>query len=271
MVWRWDVRGILKCTSHAMEKNHSRRCSVSGGYAREWRAEREPIRFPKPLWSFERGTPKIVIVLNRAGMCSRSAHSCRIVDMRRMPDGLIEGIGPLYVGVARARRAVYASASVRRRTKPGDRQATCPPCLMSIPMSDSGARWLGSASFMRFAEGFPWPQTFATVFLWTPSPRRSGSPSRARSCSLRVQPAPGFPQRLRSSHHSGRSRRSHPSPHLRFPQPALHSRRLSHFPRRRLPHKARPLDRCLPCCPAQSKADRRHRPTRHATSRPPQE
>ena len=177
-----------------MEKNRSRRCSVSGGYAREWRAEREPIRFPKPLWSFERGAPEIVIVLNRAGMCSRSAHSCRIVDMRRMPDGLIEGIGPLYVGVARARRAVYASASVRRRTKPGDRQATCPPCLMSIPMSDSGARWLGSASFMRFAEGFPWPQTFATVFLWTPSPRRSGSPSRVRSCSLRAQPTPGFPQ-----------------------------------------------------------------------------
>ena len=38
---------------------------------------------------------------------------------------------------------------------------------MSIPMSDSGARWLGSASFMRFAEGFPWPQTFAAGFLWT--------------------------------------------------------------------------------------------------------
>lgn len=66
-------------------------------------------------------------------MCSRSAQSCRIVDMRRMPDGLIEESGLLYVGVTRARKAAYASASMQRRTKSGDCQATCPSCLMSIP------------------------------------------------------------------------------------------------------------------------------------------
>lgn len=53
--------------------------------------------------------------------------------MRRMPDGLIEETGLLYVGVTRARKAVYASASMQRRTKLGDYQATCTSCLMSIP------------------------------------------------------------------------------------------------------------------------------------------
>lgn len=73
------------------------------------------------------------IQCDRTGMCSRSAQNCRIVDMRRMPDGLIEEIGLLYVGVTRARKAVYASASMQRRTKSGDYQATHPSCLMSIP------------------------------------------------------------------------------------------------------------------------------------------
>lgn len=49
-------------TSHAMEENHSQRCSVSGGYARGWQAERRLIRFPKPLWSFERDAPETVTV-----------------------------------------------------------------------------------------------------------------------------------------------------------------------------------------------------------------
>ena len=70
---------------------------------------------------------------DRTGMCSRSSQSCRIVDMRRMPDGLIEETGLLYVGVTRARKAVYASASMQHRTKLGDYQTTCPSCLMSIP------------------------------------------------------------------------------------------------------------------------------------------
>lgn len=73
------------------------------------------------------------IQCDRAGMCSRSAQGCRIADMRRMPDGLIEEIGLLYVGVTRARKAVYASASMQRRTKSGNYQATCPSCLMSLP------------------------------------------------------------------------------------------------------------------------------------------
>lgn len=76
---------------------------------------------------------RICIQCDRAGMCSRSAQSCRIVDVRRMPDGLIEEIGLLYVGVTRARKTVYASASMQRRTKSGNYQATCPSCLMSLP------------------------------------------------------------------------------------------------------------------------------------------
>lgn len=36
-----------------------------------------------------------------AGMCSRSAHGCRIVDAKKKPEGLIEKMGTLYVGVTR--------------------------------------------------------------------------------------------------------------------------------------------------------------------------
>lgn len=49
-----------------------------------------------------------------AGMCSRSAYGCRIVDAKKIPDGLIEEMGLLYVGVTRARKAVYVSASMQR-------------------------------------------------------------------------------------------------------------------------------------------------------------
>lgn len=34
-------------------------------------------------------------------MCSRSARGCRIVDAKKKPDGLIEKMGTLYVGVTR--------------------------------------------------------------------------------------------------------------------------------------------------------------------------
>lgn len=68
-----------------------------------------------------------------AGMCSRSARGCRIVDAKKMPDGLIEEIGLLYVGVTRARKAVYVSASMQRRTKNGNYQVACPSCLTSLP------------------------------------------------------------------------------------------------------------------------------------------
>lgn len=50
-----------------------------------------------------------------------------------MPDGLIEEMGLLYVGVTRARKAVYASASIQRRTKYWNYQVDCPSCLMSLP------------------------------------------------------------------------------------------------------------------------------------------
>ena len=68
-----------------------------------------------------------------AGMCSRSVHGCRIVDAKKMPDGLIEEMGLLYVGVTRARKAVYVSASMQRRTRYGNYQVVCPFCLTSLP------------------------------------------------------------------------------------------------------------------------------------------
>ena len=68
-----------------------------------------------------------------AGMCSRSAYGCRIVDAKKMSDGLIEEMGLLYVGVTRARKAVYVSASMQRRTKYGNYQVACPSCLACLP------------------------------------------------------------------------------------------------------------------------------------------
>ena len=68
-----------------------------------------------------------------AGICSRSAYGCRIVDVMNMPDGLIGEMGLLYVGVTRARKAVYSSASMQRRTNYGNYQVACPSCLTSLP------------------------------------------------------------------------------------------------------------------------------------------
>ena len=68
-----------------------------------------------------------------AGMCLRSAHGCRIVDAKKMPDGLIEEMGLLYVGVTRAREAVYVSASLQHGINNGNYQVACPSCLTSLP------------------------------------------------------------------------------------------------------------------------------------------
>lgn len=68
-----------------------------------------------------------------AGMCSRSVHRYRIVDAKKMPDGLIEEMGLLYVGVTRAHKAVYVSSSMQRRTNNGNYQVACPSCLTSLP------------------------------------------------------------------------------------------------------------------------------------------
>lgn len=54
-------------------------------------------------------------------------------DTKKMPDGLIEEIGLLYVRVTRARKAVYVSASMQRRTNNGNYQVACPSCLTSLP------------------------------------------------------------------------------------------------------------------------------------------
>lgn len=67
-----------------------------------------------------------------SGICSRSAHRCRNVDAKKIPDGLIEEMGLLYVGVTRARKAVYVSASMQRRTNNGNYQVACPSCLTSL-------------------------------------------------------------------------------------------------------------------------------------------
>lgn len=69
----------------------------------------------------------------RAGICSRSERGCRVADAKKMPDGLIDEMGLLYVGVTRARKAVYVSASMQRRTKYGNYQVACPSCLTSLP------------------------------------------------------------------------------------------------------------------------------------------
>ena len=75
-----------------------------------------------------------------AGICSCSARGCRIVDAKKMPDGLIEEMGLPCVGVNRARKAVYGSASMQRRTKYGNYQVACPSCLTSLPVIGS-VRW----------------------------------------------------------------------------------------------------------------------------------
>ena len=67
-----------------------------------------------------------------AGMCSRSVHRYRIVDAKKMPDGLIEEMGLLYVGVTRAHKAVYVFAFMQRRTNNGNYQVVCPSCLTSL-------------------------------------------------------------------------------------------------------------------------------------------
>lgn len=50
-----------------------------------------------------------------------------------MPDVLIEEMGLLYVGATRARKAVYVSATMQRRTNCGNYQVVCPSCLTSLP------------------------------------------------------------------------------------------------------------------------------------------
>lgn len=54
------------------------------------------------------------------------------MDAKKMPDGLIEETGLLYVGVTRARKAVYVSASMQRRTNNGNYQVARLSCLTSL-------------------------------------------------------------------------------------------------------------------------------------------
>ena len=76
---------------------------------------------------------RICSLCESAGMCSRSARGGRIVDAKKMPDGLIEEMGLLYVGVTRARKAVYVYASMQRRTNYGNYQVARPSCLTFLP------------------------------------------------------------------------------------------------------------------------------------------
>lgn len=98
--------------------------------------------------------PEVICSLcQSAGTCSRSAHGWRIVDSKKIPNGLIEEMGLPYVGVTRARRAVYVSASMRRRTKYGNYQVACPSCLTSLPRALSlwvGRSWTGRGDLWRY-------------------------------------------------------------------------------------------------------------------------
>lgn len=75
----------------------------------------------------------ICVQCESAGMRSRSVYGCWIVDAMNMSDGLIEEMGLLHVGVTRARKAVYVSDSMQRRTKYGNYQVACPSCLACLP------------------------------------------------------------------------------------------------------------------------------------------
>ena len=55
------------------------------------------------------------------------------MDAKKMPNGLFEETGLLYAGVTRARKAVYVSASMQRKTSYGNYQVACPSCLTSLP------------------------------------------------------------------------------------------------------------------------------------------
>lgn len=71
-----------------------------------------------------------------AGMCSRSARGCRIVDAKKMPDGLIEEKGLLYVGChSRPQSGIYLrfyAAQVKLRE--------LSDCLPLLPNVSSGNR-----------------------------------------------------------------------------------------------------------------------------------
>lgn len=65
-----------------------------------------------------------------AGMCSRSARGCRIVDAKKKPDGLIEKMGTLYVGVTRPQSGTclcFYAAQDKLRELSG-----CLPLLLNV-------------------------------------------------------------------------------------------------------------------------------------------
>lgn len=59
--------------------------------------------------------------------------SNRIVDAKKLSDGLIEEMGLLHVSVTRARKAVYVSVSMQLSANYGNYQVACPSCLTSLP------------------------------------------------------------------------------------------------------------------------------------------
>lgn len=105
-----------------------------------------------------------------AGMCSRSARGCRIVDAKKMPDGLIEEMCLLYVGVSRARKAVYVSASMQRRTNYGNYQVACLSCLTSLPGIEP-VNWSVMDGEGRFVAVWSVPSVGARSGQWPAGPR----------------------------------------------------------------------------------------------------
>lgn len=67
-----------------------------------------------------------------SGICMRLEGETRSENTDKMPYGLAEEVGLLYVGVTRARRSIYMSASRQRMTKSGNYQLTYPSCLTLI-------------------------------------------------------------------------------------------------------------------------------------------
>lgn len=117
--------GSLRRFSDCLDADSSM-MTVHSAKGHEWDTVFIPgaTRFDWPGWICSR--------CERAGICSRSVRGCRIVDAKKMPDGLIEEMGLLCVGVTRARKAVYVSASMQRRTNYGNYQVACPSCLTSL-------------------------------------------------------------------------------------------------------------------------------------------
>lgn len=95
-------------------------------------------RFGPRRFDYERSYVMLLGALRKhlkndcVAMVRLSASTISLASFPRAPCG-IEEMGLSYVGVTRARKAVYVSASMQRRTNNGNYQVACPSCLTSLP------------------------------------------------------------------------------------------------------------------------------------------